>query len=141
MDSLRIDSSRTEVCSGVEPCLVGSSARSSFSTWFDQYGLIEGDRAPYCNFKVYRLIGKRGHFIAEAEAVLAQVVRREDELALPLLVALGDDPLARGVNLVVDVERPAVLYLGAVSASAPLVWMSRSTKIDGEAYGEVKGDL
>jgi hypothetical protein len=40
VDSLRMDSSRTEVCSGVEPCLVGSAARSSFSTWVDQYRLI-----------------------------------------------------------------------------------------------------
>jgi hypothetical protein len=40
VDNLRMDSSRTEVCSGVEPCLVGSAARSSFSTWVDQYGLI-----------------------------------------------------------------------------------------------------
>jgi hypothetical protein len=31
-ESLRIDSSSTEVCSGVEPCLAGSWARDSFST-------------------------------------------------------------------------------------------------------------
>jgi len=32
-ESLRIDSSRTDVCSGVEPCLEGSWARTSFSTF------------------------------------------------------------------------------------------------------------
>jgi len=32
-ESLRRDSSRTEVCSGEEPCLEGSWARDSFSTW------------------------------------------------------------------------------------------------------------
>lgn len=31
-DSLSMDSSRTEVCSGEEPCLEGSWARASFST-------------------------------------------------------------------------------------------------------------
>lgn len=33
-ESLRMDSSRTEVCSGDEPCLDGMMARAaSFSTW------------------------------------------------------------------------------------------------------------
>lgn len=61
-------------------------------------------RGPYRNLKVYRLIRKRGHFIAEAKAVLAQIICREDELALPLLVSLGYDALAGGEDLVVDVE-------------------------------------
>ncbi len=32
-DSLKIDSSSAEVCSGDVPCLEGSWARCSFSTW------------------------------------------------------------------------------------------------------------
>jgi hypothetical protein len=92
---------------------------------------LGGGRSTHSNLKVYRLIGERAHLIAEAEAVLAQVVRGEDELALALLVAFGYDALVGCVDLVVYIEGAAILNLG----------LSAHWSINGGAYGEVEGDL
>jgi len=45
------------------------------------------------NLKVHHLVREGRYCIVEAEPVLANVVRREDEIALPLLLAFHDDAL------------------------------------------------
>lgn len=94
-ESLRMDSSRTEVCSGEEPCLEGMMARTaSFSTCemfvSSLRGRIDFFRT-YRNLKVDHLLGECAHLVVEAEAVLARVVRREDEVALSLFYAIEND--------------------------------------------------
>lgn len=65
----------------------------------------------YRNLKVDVLVGVRAHLVVEAELVLADLVGREDKVALALVEALEQD-LAVGVSdLVVDVKGPARLDL------------------------------
>jgi hypothetical protein len=123
-ESLRIDSSRTVVCSGEEPCLEGMAARgASFSTCvllvacttqrlFGLYGFSQG--TSYGNLKVHKLLGERAHLVVEAEAVLAHLVGREDEIALALLHPVEDDLLRPAIGPgahhgVINVERAAGL--------------------------------
>jgi hypothetical protein len=61
----------------------------------------------YRNFKVNKLVGKRAHLVVEAEFVFATVVRREDEVALPLLLPIHNDLAARARHLIVNVEGAA----------------------------------
>lgn len=90
---LRMDSSRTEVCSGVEPCLDGSCARASFSTWIIVSARVcrrNGSVVSYSNLEVDKLLSKRGHFVVETESIFAEVICSEDKVALSLLFALRD---------------------------------------------------
>lgn len=86
-----MDSSRTEVCSGVEPCFEGSCARGSFST----YEIVslrnrkrQVEQEAYGDLEVDKLFSECGHLIVEAESEFANVVCCEDKVALSLLFAL-----------------------------------------------------
>lgn len=57
------------------------------------------------NLKVDELVGDGAHLVVEAELVVTDLVAGEDEVALALLLALGDDLARRGVDLEVDIER------------------------------------
>jgi hypothetical protein len=117
-ESLRMDSSRTEVCSGDEPCLEGMMARAaSFSTCGVDMLVLQLQIVPlrvsrlatecnvtYSNLKVYHLLGKGAHLIVEAEPVFSRIIRREYEIALALLRSIKDDLVRRANDRVVDIE-------------------------------------
>ncbi len=63
------------------------------------------------NLKVDKLLGVGAHLVVEAELVLAGVPRREDKVALPLLLAVHDVPPIGARDAVVDVEGAAGLHL------------------------------
>lgn len=65
----------------------------------------------YRDLKVNDLLGESRHFVVEAEAVLARVVRGEDEVALALLGALHHAVLVGADDLIVDIEAAARLDL------------------------------
>lgn len=72
-------------------------------------GKIKG--RPYCDFKINKLLGKCAHIVVKAESVLARLFRREDKVALSLLLRAHDDPISRTDNAVVDIERAPRLDL------------------------------
>jgi hypothetical protein len=45
----------------------------------------------YSNLEVHHLLCKSAHLVVEAEPVFADIVRREDKVALSLLCAVEDD--------------------------------------------------
>jgi hypothetical protein len=65
----------------------------------------------YGNLKIHQLVRKGRHLVVEAESEFANVIRREDEIALSLFLALHDDTLARTDNRVVNIEGTARLDL------------------------------
>lgn len=69
------------------------------------------ERCPYRDLEIHHLLRKGAHLVVEAEAVLALVVGREDEVTLSLFGAVQDYPVAGAGNCVVDVEGAARLYL------------------------------
>lgn len=93
------------------------------------------------NLKVDKLLAVRAHVVVEAERVLSNLVRRENEVALPLLLALHDDLVIRPCNDVVDIKGPSGLDLSEQSAhrtaergsseqSASRLWTHR--KVEGD---------
>lgn len=123
-----MDSSRTVVCSGEEPCLEGMAARgASFSTWkgllvccrayslFRQaHGRAQSTDSTYSDLEINKLLGECAHLVVEAEAVLADLVGSEDEVALSFLRSVKDDLLLAAIGTwahdrVIDVERTARL--------------------------------
>ena len=64
----------------------------------------EAGRGRYSNLKIDQLLGKRRHLVIEAESVLAQLLRSEDKVALPLLLPVHDDLLAGSDDGVVDIK-------------------------------------
>lgn len=52
---------------------------------------------PYRNLKVDQLVGESRDGVVEAEAVLSTQCRREDVIALTLLLAVENDPLLAGL--------------------------------------------
>ena len=58
----------------------------------------------YGNLEIYHLLCECAHLVAEAEAVLAHVIGREDKVALALLVAVENKLVGRTDNLVIDIE-------------------------------------
>jgi hypothetical protein len=125
-DSLMMDSSRTEVCSGVDPCFEGNCARDSFSTYqfpiqlanflsnaIEEYnkGFRWCKGATYSNLKIHLFLGKRWHFIVKAEAILANIVCREYKIALSLLGTLHDEFLIGSCYGIVDIEGTSGLNL------------------------------
>jgi hypothetical protein len=66
------------------------------------------------NLKVHKLLGEGAHLIIEAELVFANLVRCEDEIALPLLLPVHDDFVVGAGNLVVHIKGAARLYLVTV---------------------------
>lgn len=113
-ESLKMDSSSADVCSGDVPCLAGSCARCSFSTWsekkmFQHHHFRPGgghrvSGAPYGNLEIHHLLGKGRHLIVEAESVFPRLARREDEVALSFLGALHDHLFIGAGDRVVDVK-------------------------------------
>lgn len=95
-ESLKMDSSMAEACSGLAPWREGSSARDSFSSYkrgtvsgvvfaFPRYrGKVEAHR----DLKVNHLLRERGHFIVEAEPVFANALGRENKVSLTFLGAI-----------------------------------------------------
>jgi hypothetical protein len=78
---------------------------------------VTGRRGTYGDFKIHHLLRKRAHFIVEAKAILAGVIRREDKVALALFCAVEDDFVRGADDAVVDVEGAAGLDLGGGLAS------------------------
>lgn len=84
-ESLKIDSSRAEVCSGDVPCLAGIAARCSCSTYSTIVVSIssqeggegrKGARArkgTYGNFKIDKLFCKCAHLVVEAESIFTSI--------------------------------------------------------------------
>jgi hypothetical protein len=56
------------------------------------------------NLKIDVFLGKCAHLVVEAERVLSNQLRSEDEVALSLFFALQDDLSAGTLNEVVDIE-------------------------------------
>lgn len=116
---LKMDSSRTEVCSGDVPCLEGSWARDSFSTYMLDRQLLsfkgqDGQReqsSTYGDLEVDELLGEGTHFVVEAERVVTRLLRCKDKVSLSLLLARENDLAVRALNLVIDIERTAGLHL------------------------------
>ena len=92
------------------------------------------------NLKVDKLLAVRAHVVVEAELVLANIVGREDKVALLLLLALHDNLAGRARDLVVDVERASGLDL---RGRFQLAHSSQGT-IGGrrwQTHSKVEGDL
>lgn len=56
------------------------------------------------NLKVDEFLGKCAHFVVEAERVLSNQLRSEDEVALSLFFALQDHLSTGALDEVVDIE-------------------------------------
>lgn len=112
-DTLKMDSSRIEVCSGVVPCLEGSWARASFSTCkWDQLGtFISVAKGTDSNLEVDVFLSEGAHLVVEAEGVFADLVCGKDEVALSLLLAVHNNLAIGAFNNVVDIERTTGLDL------------------------------
>lgn len=102
------------VCSGEVPCLDGSWARDSFSTYLF-LAMFSGsfDWETHGNLEVDKLLGECAHLVVEAERVVANLVRSEDKVTLALLLAVQNDLLVRGRDGVVDIKRATGLDLKA----------------------------
>jgi len=94
-DSLRIVSSTPESCSGDAPAFCGREERTSFSTCVvrilahDLFARAKGVcETAYSDLKIHKLIRNRRHSIIEAEPILPNITRCEDEITLFLLLAL-----------------------------------------------------
>lgn len=108
-ESLKMDSSRAEVCSGEVPCLEGKLVRSSFSTWRDiqsvvGLGAIRCAWPTHSYLEIHEFLSERAHFIVETESVLPSLSSREDKVSLSLLLAVHDNLLVGSDNLIVDIE-------------------------------------
>lgn len=78
-------------CSGVAPVFCGRFARTSSSTYCGVSTIGKCNprlHLSYRNLKVDKLVREGGHGVVKAEAVLARVVRRENVVALALLLAV-----------------------------------------------------
>ena len=58
----------------------------------------------YRNFKIDHLLRKRRHWVFEAEPIISQFIRREDEVALPFFHILQDNLIAGAEDRVIDVK-------------------------------------
>jgi len=70
----------------------------------------------YSDLKIHSFIRYRTHAVVEAERILAHVVRREDEVALALFLAVDYCLVAGADHAVVDVEGAAGLYLKGLAS-------------------------
>jgi hypothetical protein len=71
----------------------------------------------YGNLKVHHLLGECRHLVVEAELVLANALRCEDEVALALLGTVQDDLAAGRGHGEVDIEGAAGLDLDRAGIS------------------------
>lgn len=93
-----------------------------------------GLRVAYRNFKVHHLICKGRHLIVEAEAVLAGVLRRKDEVSLAFFLPFHDFLVIRTIYRIVDVEGAARLYLKSQH-------LDKTRGANKQPYRKVKGDF
>lgn len=63
------------------------------------------------NLEVDEFLGKCAHLVVEAERVVSNQLRSEDEVALPLFFALQDDLSTGTLDEVVDIKRTTRLNL------------------------------
>ena len=123
-ETLKIDSSKADVCSGVVPCFCGRDAeRDSPSTCIlekvDQHTRVSswrmrwriGERSAYGKLEIHHLVRHGAHIVVEAGSVISRIGGREHEVALPLLSPLHDHPVVGADNLVIDIEGAARLNL------------------------------
>ena len=113
-ESLNMDSSRAEVCSGDVPCFEGIAARCSCSTcqriwlaWVREMG--EG--RTHGNFKIDKFLCKCAHLIVKAESVFAHIRCCEDEVSLSLLLSIHNNLVLWAYNLIIDIKRTSCLDL------------------------------
>lgn len=113
-DTLKTDSSRADVCSGELPCLEGRLTLDSFSTCkvMDQrWGPGRVEDQTNRNLEVHHLVREGAHLIVEAELVFSDLVRSEDEIALPFLLSVQDALASGPSDFVIDIEGAARLHL------------------------------
>jgi hypothetical protein len=58
----------------------------------------------YGDFKIDHFLRESAHLVVEAETVFSHFIRREHEVALPLLGSIEDNPVRGADNQVVDIE-------------------------------------
>lgn len=58
----------------------------------------------YSNLEIDELLGKGTHLVVEAEGVVTGLLRREDKVSLPLLLARENDLAVGTLDLVIDIE-------------------------------------
>lgn len=73
----------------------------------------------YGDLEVDKLFGKGAHLVVEAERVGAGLLRGENKVSLPLLLARENNLAVRALNLVIDIERAARLHLSIISVHLP----------------------
>jgi hypothetical protein len=117
-DSLKIDSSSAEVCSGDVPCLDGIEALSSFSTYcFPIHqpvstAIQEGrERRTYRNLKIHKLVRERAHLVVKAKPILPRLRSREDKIPLSLFLPIHNDIVPRSENIEIDIKGATCLNL------------------------------
>jgi hypothetical protein len=121
-ESLKMDSSNADVCSGDVPCLDGIEARCSFSTYpAERYQSVihrrvqrhRKDTQPgtYSDLEVHEFLRESAHLVIETESIFARLGRREDKISLSLLLPIHDNLVLRSYNLVVDIKGTPCLDL------------------------------
>lgn len=105
-----------------------------------------GRDGTYSNFEVDALVRHGAHAVVEAEGILAHVVSGEDEIALPLFLAVDDGVVARSADAVVNIEGAACLHLvreevlvqvdeeAAWPIDAAVSWKGAYCKVEGHLY-------
>lgn len=141
-ESLKIDSSNADVCSGVVPCFEGIEARGSFSTYgSDRYvsdGFLNSQFAEcktYSDFKIDKLFWESTHLIVEAKPVLSDLCGSEDEVALSLFLFLHNNSFVWTDDLIIHIKRSTSLNLCSIKCQR----CSRRYQRPGASYSEVKG--
>lgn len=114
-ESLKMDSSNADVCSGEVPCFEGKLVRSSFSTWIGTVSLLGMGMATryatHSDLKVHKLLGESAHLVVKAESIFSNIVGREDEVALAFLLTIHNYSFIGSDDLIVNIERASCLDL------------------------------
>ena len=122
-DTLSIDSSSAEVCSGGVVCFEGRSAEGPSpstckSRVYQHEGKAQGRRivlssrqGSYCNLKVHHFLSIRAHFIVKAELIFSRLLCGEDCVNLSLFAVVHYDIVARTSDAVVNIEGATRLHL------------------------------
>jgi hypothetical protein len=132
-ESLKIDSSSADVCSGDVPCLEGIwASRCSFSTLPSQHlvsilHLYKADmkggkgeeEGTYSDLEIHKFLRKSTHLVIETELIFARLRSCEHEVSLSLLLSIHYDFVLWSDDLVVDVERSSCLDLFPAISTFP----------------------
>ena len=114
-ESLKIDSSRAEVCSGEVPCFEGIAARCSCSTYSATIvsHVLAGCKGEgtNSNLEIDKLLCKSTHLVIEAESIFAHICRCEDKVSLSFLLPIHNNLVLWSHNLVINIERTTCLDL------------------------------